>query len=187
MNTKLRIDFNFCQLSHNLPLSLGDLYKQAQLWHTPLIFSLLDTNDPAGQLLNLLTSLLLEKSFIVVGRSSILPQNDKGLNTEDITLLSAVVCGLPYFLFPITWVQTQIAILPNELIDILDAPMPYMVGVRAKEIVAQLGQKDESLFLDYLNDIECMEDKCVVEITPIGNIKIHNFSSEPLNNKSRFI
>ena len=62
------------------------------------------------------------------------------------------------------WVQTQIAILPNELIDILDAPMPYLVGVRAKEISAQLGSADENLFMNYLQGIECMEDKCVVEL-----------------------
>ena len=61
---------------------------------------------------------------------------DKNMNTEEITLISAVVNSLPYFLCPIRWVQTHIAILPNELIDILDAPMPYLVGVRAKEIVA---------------------------------------------------
>jgi hypothetical protein len=51
------------------------------MWHSPLLFSLLDTQDPAGQLLTLLTCLLLEKSFIVVGRSSFRPQ-DKNMNTE---------------------------------------------------------------------------------------------------------
>ena len=90
--------------------------------------------------------------------------NKAVMNTEEITLISAVVNSLPYFLSPITWVQTHIAILPNELIDILDAPMPYLVGVRAKEIVSQLGVQDESLFLEYLTGIECMEDKCVVEL-----------------------
>jgi hypothetical protein len=28
-----------------------------------------------------------------------------------------------------TWVQTCIPILPFELIDILDAPMPFLVGI----------------------------------------------------------
>ena len=93
---------------------------------------------------------------------------DKYMNTEEITLISAVVNSLPYFLCPIRWVQTHIAILPNELIDILDAPMPYLVGVRAKEIVAQMGQTDESLFLEYLSGIECMEDKCVVELNKVS-------------------
>lgn len=137
-NPKLKIDFNYCQLSHSIPLTVSDLQKQAQLWHTPLLFSLLDTQDPAGQLLTLLTCLLLEKSFIVVGRSNV-RSHDKSMNTEQITLISAIANCLPHFISPMTWVQTHIAILPNELIDILDAPMPYLVGVRAKEIVAQMG------------------------------------------------
>lgn len=60
--------------------------------------------------------------------------------------------------------------------------MPYLVGVRAQEIVTQLGQKDESLFLEYLNGIECMEDKCVVEISQVGHLNIHNFGAEPISN-----
>ena len=118
----------------------------------PLLFSLLDPVDPASQLLTLVTNLLLEKSFIVVGSSIPDSQNQgvKQLNTEQLTLICAIVNSLPYFIWPMVWVQTQIAILPNELIDILDAPMPYLVGVRAKEITAQMGQADESMFMNYL-------------------------------------
>lgn len=81
-NPKLKIDFNYCQLSHSLPLSTSELQKQAQMWHSPLLFSMLDTQDPAGQLLTLLTCLLLEKSFIVVGRSGFKPQDKNAMNTE---------------------------------------------------------------------------------------------------------
>ena len=120
-------------------MKMSELHKQAQLWHTPLLFSLLDTQNPAGQLLTILTCLLLEKSFIVVGRSNARSQDkvmNTTMNTEQQTLISAIVNSLPHFISPMTWVQTHIAILPNELIDILDAPMPYLVGVRAKEIVS---------------------------------------------------
>ena len=87
------------------------------------------------------------------------------------------------------WVQTQIAILPNELIDILDAPMPYLVGVRAKEITAQMGNVDESQFMNYLQGIECMEDKCVVELQTqqSSGLKIHNFETYKMTEKVEFV
>lgn len=55
-------------MQHPLPLESKDLNKASLLWHGPLLFSLLDPKDPASQLLMILTNVLMEKSFIVVGQ-----------------------------------------------------------------------------------------------------------------------
>jgi hypothetical protein len=35
------------------------------------------------------------------------------------------------FIFPLNWKHTLIPILPEEMIDVLDAPLPYLIGVEA--------------------------------------------------------
>ena len=39
------------------------------MWHTPLLLSMLDPENPAKELLQLLNNVILEKSCIVVGMS----------------------------------------------------------------------------------------------------------------------
>lgn len=87
------------------------------------------------------------------------------------------------------WVQTQIAILPSELIDILDAPMPYMVGVRARELVAHMGTTDESQFMNYIQGIDQLEDKCVIEVNAaaVKPLKIHNFGPKQMQEKPKYL
>jgi hypothetical protein len=43
------------------------------------------------------------------------------------------------------------------------------------------------LFLEYLSGIECMEDKCVVELNQVSHIKLHDFGPEPMSSRSKFI
>lgn len=104
------------------------------MWHMPVLLSLLDQSDPAGQLLNILANLILEKSTIVVGNSK--EAEDGHLNNTQITLISSVTNCLARLMQPLAWAQTLIPILPAELIDVLDAPMPYLVGIRARELAA---------------------------------------------------
>lgn len=35
------------------------------------------------------------------------------------------------FIFPLQWKHTLIPILPAEMIDVIDAPLPFLIGVEA--------------------------------------------------------
>ena len=64
------INNGMCRLSQRLPHSPVELQKKALMWHMPVLLSLLEKADPAKQILNILANLILEKSIIVVGKSS---------------------------------------------------------------------------------------------------------------------
>lgn len=68
-------------------------------------------------MLEILRSLLLERSIIVVSQG------------DNLGLASSIVNTLRMLVYPLVWVQTVIPILPFELIDMLDAPMPYLIGI----------------------------------------------------------
>jgi hypothetical protein len=51
-----------------------------------------------------------------------------------LTIITSATNLISRLIHPLKWVQTQISILPSELIDVLDAPMPYMIGIRAREL-----------------------------------------------------
>ena len=68
--------------------------------------------------MEILRALLLEQSIIVLAPSE-----------EKIQLSTSIVNSLMMMVYPMTFVQTVIPILPFELIDILDAPMPYLVSL----------------------------------------------------------
>lgn len=44
-------------------------------------------------------------------------------------IVSSVVNSIRQLCLPLEWVQTCIAVLPVELLDMLDAPLPFIVGV----------------------------------------------------------
>ena len=56
--------------------------------------------------------------------------------------------------------------MPSELIDVLDAPMPYMIGIRAKELVDTLGSPNEVDYINYIKGIDNLEDKCTLQFSP---------------------
>lgn len=61
------------------------------------------------------------------------------MDNSSITLITSVVSALARITNPIPWDHTVIPILPSGLIDILDAPTPFLVGMRAKDVTATLG------------------------------------------------
>lgn len=163
------VDFNGCRLNEKMPLSLQELQRKALTWYTPLLLSLLDVEDPTSQLLHILANVVLEKSMIVVGCSSdeermtstklLQAGPDQGPATDNssITLISSLTNCFARLIWPLSWAQTLIPILPCELIDVLDAPMPYLVGIRARELIAQVGSQNESDFMMYIDGLDCLE------------------------------
>lgn len=58
---------------------------------------------------------MLEKSLIFV--------------SDNLPLLSSAVLGMQCFLSPFKWCHVSIPILPKSLIEIVEAPMPFIVGL----------------------------------------------------------
>jgi len=65
--------------------------------------------------LEILYSIMLEKSVIFV--------------SDNLPILSSAVLGLQAFLSPFKWSYVQIPILPRSLVDMIEAPMPFLVGL----------------------------------------------------------
>jgi hypothetical protein len=69
----------------------------------------------ADDFLKILYAMMLEKSVIFV--------------SDNLPLLSSAVLGMQCFLLPFKWNYVQIAILPKSLIEMVEAPMPFLVGL----------------------------------------------------------
>jgi hypothetical protein len=69
----------------------------------------------AEQFFKILCAMMLEKSVIFV--------------SDNLPLLSSAVLGMQCFLFPFKWCHVQIPILPKSLLDMIEAPMPFLVGL----------------------------------------------------------
>ena len=67
------------------------------------------------QIIELYTCLLIEKKILLISKHK--------------ALLTQVMNSLISFMFPFQWKHTFIPILPINRTDILDAPMPYFIGV----------------------------------------------------------
>lgn len=61
---------------------------------------------------------MLEKSIIFVGKPN---------------LVSAAILGLNSLLQPFKWCFALVPILPHPLIDMIEAPVPLLVGITKKE------------------------------------------------------
>ena len=76
--------------------------------------------------------MLLEKKVLIISKH-------KALMTQVINCLCS-------FMFPFEWKHTMIPILPMNMIDMLDAPFPYLVGVEPNP------------------DLECLDIEDVVKV-----------------------
>lgn len=92
-------------------------------------FSLLSANDAV----NLIKAALLEKTLIFVG-----PEH----------LTSAFTLGLNQLIFPFKWCFSLIPILPIALLDMIDAPVPLIVGITKLEYEMVAHELDSEDFED---------------------------------------
>ena len=70
-------------------------------------------------LLKLFTAVLLERSVICVG--------------DQLNQVTSVIKGLQGLVRPLTWCLALVPIVPCDLIDTLEAPMPILAGVTRLE------------------------------------------------------
>lgn len=83
-------------------------------WFCPRLFSALSMTT----LTRLLSAVLLEKSIVFVGKQS---------------MLSSAILGLNSLLHPFKWCLALVPILPHPLIEMLEAPLPLLVGISRRE------------------------------------------------------
>ncbi|XP_051148258.1 uncharacterized protein LOC127263326 isoform X2 [Andrographis paniculata] len=74
--------------------------------------------------LTLFAGVLLEKQIVVV--------------CSNLGILSAVVLSIIPLIRPYQWQSLLMPVLPNDMVDFLDAPVPYIVGVTNKTAEVQL-------------------------------------------------
>jgi hypothetical protein len=65
--------------------------------------------------LEIFYQLLLEQKVLFVSRHK--------------SLLTQVIVAISSFMFPLAWKHTLIPILPAQMIDVVDSPFPFLIGV----------------------------------------------------------
>lgn len=103
-------EFNFVDTtSIHLPLSQVSCH-----WGLAMLFQRISPID----LLALLRLLLIERSVLIIGESSI--------------VVSSCACALLDLLQPYRWASTFMPLLPEDMIDFVQSPVPFITGMTVK-------------------------------------------------------
>lgn len=137
-------------LSWKMPFSQDVPHTLAQ-WGSNALLSWIDEQN----FIRLISAILLEKYFIVIGRS--------------ISDIMRVVSFIPQLPFPFTWICPIITILPPDLFDVMDSPMANILGVRIPD------DPNEANFLD-----NCLEEHKSAVIINLETKKINIPPNMPL-------
>ncbi|XP_048232820.1 uncharacterized protein LOC8266500 isoform X2 [Ricinus communis] len=109
---------NFVTLSEaaevNADLAAAEEALTLSIWTTATICRVLSLES----ILALLTGVLLEKQVVVV--------------CPNLGVLSAIVLSLIPMIRPFQWQSLFLPILPRRMLDFLDAPVPFIVGIQQK-------------------------------------------------------
>lgn len=84
------------------------------IWFCPTLFSLFSVDN----MLKLLSAVMLEKSLVFIGKQG---------------LLSSSILGFNSLLYPFKWCLALVPILPHPLIEMIEAPLPILVGITKRE------------------------------------------------------
>ncbi|KAL3644403.1 hypothetical protein CASFOL_012335 [Castilleja foliolosa] len=123
----LRIDLRSC----NTSLEFAEAHSALMVEEEAAALSVWSVACLCGSLrlehvLTLFAAALLEKQILVV--------------CSNLGVLSAIVLSVIPLIRPYQWQSWLMPILPNDMLDFLDAPVPYIVGVKNKttEVQAKL-------------------------------------------------
>ncbi|XP_047307708.1 uncharacterized protein LOC124911290 [Impatiens glandulifera] len=122
--TGSRIDFNTCKTS----LELAEAYSALLAEEEATALSVWAVASLCGSLrlehvLTFFAGALLEKQIVVI--------------CSNLGLLSASVLSVIPLIRPFRWQSLLMPVLPDDMLDFLDAPVPYIVGVKNKTIEVQ--------------------------------------------------
>ncbi|KAH7836510.1 hypothetical protein Vadar_002237 [Vaccinium darrowii] len=98
----------------NLKLAAGEEALALSIWTTATIGRVLSLES----VLALIAGVLLEKQVVVV--------------CQNLGVLSAVVLSIIPLIRPFEWQSLFLPVLPGKMLDFLDAPVPFIVGVQHK-------------------------------------------------------
>ena len=126
----------FC---YGFPDKFQDCYSFSFMWHVPEMLSFFQN---FRIVLRLVTAIFLERSIIFISKNP--------------AKLSSVILGLKSMIKPFSWCGTLIPVLPGALLEIIDSPMPILVGI-TQESYDQLRE-------DYELDEELVESKTWVHL-----------------------
>ena len=120
-NTKMVLNFHFSSIELTFP-SMSEIPNNEE--YIQLLFDCLEISA----IIKLWCSVLCEKHIIFLANQGY--------------LLFAITQGLLSLIFPFTWLYTYIPILPMSLIDYLDSPIPYIIGMLGNTIdINELNEK----------------------------------------------
>ncbi|KAL3517750.1 hypothetical protein ACH5RR_020339 [Cinchona calisaya] len=128
----------------NLKLAAAEEAAALSMWTTATICRILSLEN----ILALLTGVLLEKQVVVV--------------CPNLGVLSAVVLSLIPIIRPFQWQSLFLPILPDKMLDFLDAPVPFIVGVQHKP--ANLKTRTSSLV--HVNVVKDQVKMCNLPVLP---------------------
>ena len=114
---------------------------------------------------------MLEKSIVFIG----------GGNQQ----ISSSILGLNSLLHPFNWCFALVPILPNPLIETLEAPLPILVGITMREyreLNLTQDERDSKIWV-FLDKSEIIWNKDVLEF-PEFDIIDHNLQKEYENFKT---
>lgn len=84
-------------------------------WHCPTLFSLFSPK----MLFKILTCVLLERSIIFVH--------------DNLAVLTSVVLAIKSLIRPFQWCYMLVPVLPTILLESLEIPQPYLVGITTRD------------------------------------------------------
>ena len=120
-NTKMILNFHFSSIELIFP-SLSEIPNNEE--YIQLLFDCLEISA----IIKLWCSVLCEKHIIFLANQGY--------------LLFAITQGLLSLIFPFSWLYTYIPILPMSLIDYLDSPIPYIIGMLGNTVdINELNEK----------------------------------------------
>ncbi|XP_051120453.1 uncharacterized protein LOC127244136 isoform X2 [Andrographis paniculata] len=131
-----------------LKLAAAEEAVTLSLWSTAALCRVLSLES----VLALITGVLLEKQVIV--------------QCPNLGILSAVVLSLNPIIRPFEWQSLFLPILPGKMLDFLDAPVPFIVGVQSK--LADLKMKASNLvYVDVLENKVPRHKDLINQLRPI--------------------
>ncbi|TQD87462.1 hypothetical protein C1H46_026974 [Malus baccata] len=105
----------------NVLLAAAEEALALSIWTTATICRVLSLES----ILSLLTGVLLEKQVVVV--------------CPNLGVLSATVLSLIPMIRPFQWQSLMLPVLPGKILDFLDAPVPFIIGIQ--QVPADLKRK----------------------------------------------
>lgn len=90
----------------------------SKFWFCPFLFKSIGS---LSTFLALLNAIFIEKSIICYGKN--------------LNMVSSLILGLESLLRPFKWTMALVPVLPEQLLDTIEAPFPLLAGITRENFV----------------------------------------------------